>query len=321
MRLAWHIFKKDARRLWWAIAVTLALFATVASQDGGLRSFDTRAFPHSIAGLPALLLGNLLPLAWCYLVMLAVHQEPLVGDRQFWLTRPYSRRSLIAAKALFVVTFVHAPALVVDSTILLAHGFSSLAHAAPLLEKQALVAGLLVLPAAALAAVTRTMTHAFLASIALAYLGMTVYTLGRPIDYFFNPTDVVRYGAALLVLTAGCCLLLTLQSPYKISTALPVKLAEGGRLWNQQLGEPVNRPTYTAGSLLSPLYRRHTTFNVSEEVTSSAGSQWRVPPEALAQGRIVITPMHEAGCGIVTYELRDLAIGDYLVSRSVASAR
>src|SRR5687768_13366660 len=103
MRLAWHIFIKDVRRLWWVIRLRSRCSPPWPRRRAALRAFDPRAFPHALESLRMLLLGNLLPLAWCHLVMLMVHQEPLVGDRQFWVTRPYSWRSLIAAKAMFAV--------------------------------------------------------------------------------------------------------------------------------------------------------------------------------------------------------------------------
>jgi hypothetical protein len=39
-------------------------------------------------------LSVLLAISWVMLVMRAVHAEGLVGDRQFWLTRPYEWKSV-----------------------------------------------------------------------------------------------------------------------------------------------------------------------------------------------------------------------------------
>jgi len=81
MRLALHIFRKDTRRFWWEITVTLGLLVALAYMDA-----------HRIGFIPGPMegwLNMLLPSAWAYLVGLVIHDEALVGDRQFWITRPY----------------------------------------------------------------------------------------------------------------------------------------------------------------------------------------------------------------------------------------
>src|SRR5256885_7885270 len=48
----------------------------------------------------------LLPLAWWTLIARVIHDEVLPGDNQFWITRPYSWKSLLGAKALFILAFI-----------------------------------------------------------------------------------------------------------------------------------------------------------------------------------------------------------------------
>src|ERR1043166_191352 len=98
MRQALHIFRKDIRCLWWEILVVEALaigYTFVKSES------------HDI-----LYVNGLLPLAWIYLVVRVILQEPLPGDRQFWITRPYAWRSLLGAKALFVIAVINLPRLI-----------------------------------------------------------------------------------------------------------------------------------------------------------------------------------------------------------------
>ena len=99
MRLMLHIFRKDARRFWWEIAVTLGLLASVARMDATRVGF----IPGAMEGW----LNLILPAVWAYLIALVIHDEALVGNRQFWLTRPYPWPALLAAKALFVLVFIH----------------------------------------------------------------------------------------------------------------------------------------------------------------------------------------------------------------------
>ena len=118
MRLIWHLFKKDTRRLWWEIAITIGLLAWLAHLDRWRADYT----PGSMEGW----LNVPLPFAWSYLIALAVLEDPLVGDRQFWITVPCRRYVLLAAKALFVRVFVHIPYLLAGSAILFARGFQPL---------------------------------------------------------------------------------------------------------------------------------------------------------------------------------------------------
>jgi hypothetical protein len=76
MHLIVHIFKKDVRHLWWGIAVALLLRAWIAFLDARGATADLPDF------------SLLLMVAWACLIALAVQDDPLAGDRQFWITRP-----------------------------------------------------------------------------------------------------------------------------------------------------------------------------------------------------------------------------------------
>src|SRR5258707_12526012 len=101
LRFIWHIFRKDTRRLWWVIALTLALPARLAHQD----SWRGVATPDIEEGW----LNILLPLAWSFLIALVVLEDPAVGEAPFWATVPCRWPSLLTAKAVFVAAFVHVP--------------------------------------------------------------------------------------------------------------------------------------------------------------------------------------------------------------------
>jgi hypothetical protein len=109
----------------------------------------------------------LLGLAWCYIVVRLIQEEAPAGDRQFWITRPYSWKSLWAAKLLFIVTFINIPVVIADAKILAAAGFPPGSHLMVLVWKQiALTAGLA--SAAAVAAVTRNLLEFGVASLVAA---------------------------------------------------------------------------------------------------------------------------------------------------------
>jgi hypothetical protein len=98
----------------------------------------------------------------------AIQSEALPGDRQFWLTRPYSRTSLLLSKILVAMVFVNLPTLISDIVTLSANGFPPASYIAGLAWKQVLLTMMIVLPAAALAAATRGLGELILAGLGLA---------------------------------------------------------------------------------------------------------------------------------------------------------
>ncbi len=177
MRQTLHIFGKDVRHLRWEITLVLALTATFASsyiaasqrlEDGGDQ-----------------LLKALLPLSWLYLIGRVIQAEALPGNKQFWLTRPYSRKSLFAAKVLFLLTFITLPMMVSDSVIVGATGFSPTEHLSGLLWEQVLRWLALVAPAMAVAAIT-TGVGELAGSLLLGFL------------FFFCVTQLTRHGISHL---------------------------------------------------------------------------------------------------------------------------
>ena len=164
MHLMLHIFKKDARRVWWAIAVALLLQACLVYVYAS--SSDATAVSLSL----------LLPMAWACLIALAVHEDPLVGDRQFWISRPIRWPVLLGSKLLFAAVCVHAPSFLADIAILALRGFHPWEWIPQLLEKQVMLAAALTLPVIALAAVLQSFAQLVLAAIAI--VGATVYLSG-----------------------------------------------------------------------------------------------------------------------------------------------
>jgi hypothetical protein len=210
MRIALHIFMKDARRLRMEIAVTVALLACLAALD--------RTRMDAVPGAPEAWLNLLLPLAWAFLLAMLFHQEPLVGDRQFWITRPYSRLTLVAAKGLFALAFVHAPSLIADSVILISRGFSPLDSIAPVLWKQALLAAGLTLPVAALAAVTRNLAQFTLAAFIAVAAGIVLASWSAstpvPVGWGFR-IDADRGVAAWLLLIPAAVGTIAIQYAFR----------------------------------------------------------------------------------------------------------
>jgi len=64
-----------------------------------------------------------MPLSWAFLIVQVIHGEMLAGHRQFWITRPYEWKKLLAAKVLFMVSTINLPVLVADVYVVHKAGF------------------------------------------------------------------------------------------------------------------------------------------------------------------------------------------------------
>jgi len=83
-----HIFRKDARRFAYQIYALIILTLVWAWINIAQKRGDIPVNHYAGFAAAVLIMG------WWYLVSLLIHEEPMDGDRQFWITRPYSRRSL-----------------------------------------------------------------------------------------------------------------------------------------------------------------------------------------------------------------------------------
>jgi hypothetical protein len=176
MRVMLHTFAKDLRRLWPAIAALTLLFGLLVREErwrGDQMVLPTEAW-----------LNILVSGAWACLAALAVLEEPLVGDRHFWMTRPHPRHWLLLAKLAFALITLHLPLFLADVYVLSARGFSPAAHLDDLLLRQALFLAALTLPALGVAALVRSFTHFV---IALFVVGALLVAL-----------DGQRYGYQLV---------------------------------------------------------------------------------------------------------------------------
>ena len=155
MRQALHILWKDMRRHWPEI-VLVALttgFWVVREPRTWAPNYVGSGWEESAPGI-------LIAVLWLIAVARVVHGEPLVGDRQFWQTRPYQWQSLLAAKALFVMLFVLGPLALGDVWLLWRSGLHAEWIWAPsLIWQQGLLFVLILVPMMALAAITENLVQ------------------------------------------------------------------------------------------------------------------------------------------------------------------
>ncbi|HEY1207411.1 MAG: hypothetical protein ABSH46_14510 [Bryobacteraceae bacterium] len=193
------ILRKDARHLWPQTLLFWTVLGAAAAIDPLQQSQDS--------GWMLYQLGQFLqPLACWLLVVSAIHGEKLVGHEQDWLTRPYSWKHLMAAKGLFLLVFINLPVLICQLATLAALGISPLVWLPALLWKQVFFTITYVLPAAAVAAVTRNLGQVLLAGI-LVYAtfaaGLSLNQLIRGSWPVWGAVDWIRDCATALVAAAG----------------------------------------------------------------------------------------------------------------------
>ncbi len=179
-----HIFKKDVRHLWPEILVSLALtVAFVRLSFGGESNFSVSGSPY--LPIVASLVTALVPVGWWVLAARLIFDESLVGEGQFWITRPYQWKKLLAAKALFVLAFLYLPIFVAQVVLLAAAGFHPFAYLPGLLYNLILITGVLILPIVAIATVTSNFSRLVVTVLgAVVYLALILWMLA-----FVSPPD------------------------------------------------------------------------------------------------------------------------------------
>lgn len=152
-----HIFRKDALHLWPETIISTALLVALAWMEP--QSWTATGEPSTATVLLALGLGFLkflIPIAWLVLCSRLVHDEELVGDRQFWITRPYTWYSLLSSKVIYLAVFIGIPFLIMQMW-LLHHAGMYPTHVIPaMLKNFVIVAAVFLLPLLAIAAATAT---------------------------------------------------------------------------------------------------------------------------------------------------------------------
>ena len=164
-----HIFRKDVRHFWREIVLSLGILTAFVWNTP--RGWLPERYPEASDWFPlSSWLPALIALSWVLLILRAVEDEPLVGDRQFWLTRPYEWKRLLAEKILFVLTFINLPLFVAQLILLRVAGFAPFSFVKELLWIQVVWMAILILPMATLATVSAGM-----GSTVLAVLGIVVF--------------------------------------------------------------------------------------------------------------------------------------------------
>jgi hypothetical protein len=158
-----HIFKKDVRRYWPEIFISLALLVLYTRRQveaapeitgaGDIRLFFFFEMTR--------LVTPILVLFWAFLILRVVQDESLVGDRQWWVTKPYLWWQLLLAKLFFIFVFINVPLFFVQLFLLHHAGFSIVHNFRDLVLIQ-FTPLILIVFSLALASLTKSLAQALL---------------------------------------------------------------------------------------------------------------------------------------------------------------
>ncbi len=209
MRNTLHIFRKDLRHLWpYATAVLLCVLLSAVFDPTFEKAGQHVAY--------SFLEGLALPLACWSLIIAAIHDERLIGDRQYWLTRPIRWQELLGEKALLIVLLVNVPLFAWHVAALAAIGSPVAQHLPALLWRQLFFTAFYLLPVAALAVVTRGIGQIILTVLLIA--GATgllqSFMFARFRMAFLNLDPVIWLVVALLV-AVGSIAMMVIQYSWR----------------------------------------------------------------------------------------------------------
>jgi len=159
-----HVFKKDVRHHWPEILISLALLGLYTHHE--LRPWQTPSEYASISPFFFALSGRYIPfflvLSWIFLILRVVQSETLVGDRQWWATKPYIWWQLLLSKLFFFFVIIWVPLFHVQLLLLHHAGFSVLGNLDRLFLMQFTLPLLLLVFSFALASLTKNLAQALL---------------------------------------------------------------------------------------------------------------------------------------------------------------
>jgi hypothetical protein len=175
-----HILRKDLTHLWPETLIVVGLFVAFAWASPSRWTGSQSEIVGLLGILAIFLKAFLMPVSWLVLVSRLIHDEPLVGDRQFWTSRPYQWLSLLASKLVFLLLFLYLPFLLMQIYLLKHAGLYPTTAIPELLHNLLLLTVIIVIPIAAISAVTSSFVKTL-----LSFIAAIVYLIILSLSIFF----------------------------------------------------------------------------------------------------------------------------------------
>ena len=205
------IFLKDLRRFYPEVLVTLLAttafacfypYTWLSHEQVALQFAGTFIAHDSIGALPILFIA-LLPISWLVLIGRLVQDESLVGDSQYWVTRPFHWRILLLEKCLFLTLFLVLPFFAALLFLLHSAGFPVSANTPRTILLLLLDTFAFILPLFVLATITRNFFRLFLTILAMVAAISLVAALSNGYD---NSTFIPQSDFLSFPLFIATCL-------------------------------------------------------------------------------------------------------------------
>lgn len=177
-----RIFKKDIRRHWPEILLSLALLALYTNRAlHPWNLLDSYSFSRSFYFFVVTgeYIAPVLVIFWLFIVIRVVQGESLVGDRQWWTTKPYVWWQLLLAKLLFVLVFICVPLFHVQLFLLNYFKFPVLRNLLPLFSMQLSLLLILICFCVLLASLTKNLVQILLVVGVAALVAIAVAMWNR----------------------------------------------------------------------------------------------------------------------------------------------
>jgi hypothetical protein len=176
MTQALHIFRKDLRhqRIDLAIYIALLIVTELLVPTG----WPGHWFSNEFLPWLRILLNIVVPAFWLVMIARLVHEEAIVGNRQFWTTRPYHWTSLLGAKLLFLLVCIALPYFVMQWCLALYAGVSPFGIG--FLVSAAMHVLIVWIPMFLFACLTPTLASTFFTTLGgvVVWMGVVAFLLG-----------------------------------------------------------------------------------------------------------------------------------------------
>jgi len=197
-----HIFLKDVRHFWVEIVIAEALvvvqFWLGRYQwliQGPVRGYTAGGSLQILSSA----LSLLTPIVLVLLIARSVQDEGLVGDRQFWLTRPYAWGKLLAAKLLLFAVFIYIPFFILQIVLLAEAGFSPFPWVPRIVLNLVLVTAVILLPLMAIASVTSSFGRMVLVLVGVLLLELITSGVAALTGRYHAPSHTAPLQVADLI--------------------------------------------------------------------------------------------------------------------------